>query len=310
MDYTNPIPVRTLLVSDVHLGCKHSQTKPFLDFLRGFAPETIYLVGDIIDGWKINASWHWSDDCDDVISHLVELVRRGTKVFYVPGNHDAFLRNPAFRSAMPANLTQFEIANEFVFETLHGWRLLVTHGDMFDCVETNAQWASKGSSFFYDTCLSMNWWFHRIFLTNAHNPYGVCGLLKNHVKRLIRFLSHYESQLLSHAKTLDCDGIVCGHVHTPDMIKSESMWYFNTGDWVENCTGLVERHDGQFQLIQRFDEDRSLHLPARIPETSVRPDPLRKSNPTPGLAPSNMDSDRLMAAGSNVASVGGNEFAA
>lgn len=322
MDHVYPTPVRTLLVSDVHLGCKHSQAKPFLEFLQSFAPETIYLVGDFIDGWKINGSWHWSRDCDDVISHLIALASRGTKVFYVPGNHDAFLRNPAFRAALPAHLSQFEIANEFVFETILGWRLLVTHGDMFDCVETKAQWASKGSSLFYDTCLTVNWWIHRFFLADSQNPYGICGVLKNRVKRLIRFLSHYESQLLGHAKSLGCDGIVCGHVHTPDMLESDAMWYFNTGDWVENCTGLVERHDGQMQLIQRFEKNRSLRLPVRclnaptcndLGGLDVSQSQIAHPMPTgPASIAALPDAlvDRFVTTGANVHSTGGNEYAA
>ncbi len=260
-------PVRTLLVSDVHLGCKHSQARAFLDFLQGFAPESLYLVGDFIDGWKINTGWHWSEDCDEVISHLIELTRRGTKVFYVPGNHDSFLRNPSFRFAFPTDVPNFEVANEFIFQTLDGWRFLVTHGDLFDVVETKAQWASKGTSAMYDAALSMNWWLHRFTMTESANPYGVCALLKDRVKRCIRFISNFETKILEHARQQSCDGVVCGHIHTPDIIADHSMWYCNTGDWVENCTGLVECHDGQIQLVRRYEEDILLDLPRRIDRT-------------------------------------------
>ncbi|QDT02225.1 UDP-2,3-diacylglucosamine hydrolase [Rubripirellula lacrimiformis] len=263
MDQADAKPVRTLLVSDVHLGCKHSQSKEFLNFLQGFAPENIYLVGDFIDGWKINTGWHWTQDCDNVISHLIELTRRGTKVFYVPGNHDAFLRSSVLRSALPDEFSRVEVANEFVFETLAGWRFLVTHGDLFDCVEMQAQWLSKGTSALYDACLSLNWWLHRYTFAESCNPYGVCAVLKDRVKRSIRFISNFESKILDHARLRDCDGIVCGHIHTPDIVTTDSMWYCNTGDWVENCTGLVECHDGQIQLVRRYDEDIILDLPAR-----------------------------------------------
>ena len=254
-------PVRTLLVSDVHLGCKHSRAKEFLEFLQGFAPDKLYIVGDFIDTWKINSGWHWSTACDDTISHLLMLAERGAQVFYVPGNHDAFLRNPMFRMALPPEFRQLQIANEFVFETLRGWRFLVTHGDLFDCFETQAQWVSKGSSVFYDACLSVNWWAHRWMMNQSRNPYGACALLKYRVKRGIRFISQYESKIMHHARQQSCEGVVCGHIHTPGIRYSDSILYCNTGDWVENCTGLIEDHGGELRLVSRYSEEQVLSLP-------------------------------------------------
>ncbi|TWU44165.1 UDP-2,3-diacylglucosamine hydrolase [Novipirellula aureliae] len=257
------------MVSDVHLGCKHSQASEFLAFLQRFSPEAVYLVGDFIDAWKFNTAWHWSAECNEVIAHLMSWSRQGTQLFYVPGNHDAFLRNPLFRSGLMSENQGLRIANEFVFVTSQGWRFLVTHGDLFDCVESNAQWASKGSSAFYDGCLSLNRRLHRWRCSkrgeseHPTNPYGVCALLKDRVKRCIKFVSNYESKIMAHARTSHCDGVICGHIHTPDIIASDSMWYCNTGDWVENCTGLVERHDGQIRLVQRYAEDRVLDLPKK-----------------------------------------------
>ncbi len=276
MDQVGATPVRTLLVSDVHLGCKHSQSREFLQFIRRFSPDSLYLVGDFIDAWKINTCWHWSSDCDDVIEHLIDLARQGTKIYYVPGNHDSFLRNPAFRLALPKDFPLFEVANEFVLETKHGWRFLVTHGDLFDFFETKTQWLSKGTSSLYDACLSLNWWFHRFMLGESKNPYGVCAVLKDRVKRFVRFISSYESKIMDHARIRECHGVVCGHIHTPDIVESDSMWYCNTGDWVENCTGLVEQHDGQIHLLQTYGEDRVLTLPSR-PESTM--DSAEKSDP-------------------------------
>lgn len=260
MEIGQTVAVRTLCVSDVHLGCKHARASRFLDFLRQYTPDSLYLVGDFIDTWKINSGWHWSSDCDEVISHLIRLARQGTKIHYVSGNHDAFLRHPAVALAMPHNLPSFQIASEFVFETLSGHRLLVTHGDLFDYFETRAQWVSRASSWFYDSCLSLNWWFHRFLLEQHQNPYGVCSTLKNRVKRGVRFVSHFESRIMGHAQRRACDGVVCGHIHTPAIVEGESAWYFNTGDWVENCTGLIERHNGQMCLVQTYGEDVVLDL--------------------------------------------------
>jgi len=263
MEPIRPAPVRTLLVSDVHLGCKHSQTQEFLHFLRRFDPAAIYLVGDFIDSWKINAGWHWSRECDLVIEHLMGLANDGTKIHYVPGNHDAFLRSPTFQAMLPTGFSRCEIANEFVFETLHGWRFLVTHGDLFDFFETRMQWTSKASTIFYDSCLSLNRWIARRVLDSDRNPYGACGILKNRIKRGVRFISGFEAKLIQHARNLACQGVVCGHIHTPALVAKSSMFYCNTGDWVENCTGIVEHLDGRLQLISRYADNVHVQLPRR-----------------------------------------------
>ncbi len=258
-----PTSVRTLLVSDVHLGSKHSRADEFLAFLREFHRESLYLVGDFIDGWKINTGWHWSSVCDEIIAYLISLAESGTRIHYVAGNHDAFLRNPSFRAGCLATLPRFEVGNEFVLQTLTGWKFLITHGDLFDRVESIAPWLSKGTTAFYDTCLSMNRWCYRTWQPSEGNPYGLCSVLKDRVKRWIRFVSDFESRILHHAKQRECDGVICGHIHTPDIVSSDSMWYCNTGDWVENCTGLVERHDGRLHLVRRYDEDLFLRLPTQ-----------------------------------------------
>jgi UDP-2,3-diacylglucosamine pyrophosphatase LpxH len=263
MDQAKGIPVRTLLVSDVHLGCKHSRAAEFLHFLRSFSPDRLYIVGDFIDAWKINAGWYWSAECDQIIDHLTRLTRQRTKIYYVPGNHDAFLRSPAFRLVFPAGDVDIEVADEFVLETLGGWRFLVTHGDLFDFFETRAQWLSKATAGLYDACLSLNWWVHRLLLCPTRNPYGACAVLKDRVKRGVRFISHYETKIMNHARRRSCEGVICGHIHTPDLFQSESMLYGNTGDWVENCTGLVEHHDGTLGLVSRYCENQYLRLPPR-----------------------------------------------
>lgn len=280
MSRQSPISIRTLLVSDVHLGCKHARSEEFLHFLQGYQPDTLYLVGDFFDGWKINSGWHWTEVCDSIVQHIVRLVDRGTEVFYTPGNHDSFLRQSSFQTLMPTGFPQVKIADEFVYETLHGWRFLVTHGDLFDFFETKAQWISKGSSWFYDSCLGLNRWLQRHFLAADRNPYGACAVLKGRVKRGVRFISRYENKIVRHALKRQCDGVICGHIHTPILKHSEHGLYCNTGDWVENCTGLVEHHDGNFQLVSRYDRTQTLALqppvaPVPVPVASL-------AEPAPG----------------------------
>ena len=261
MARTNSISVRTLLISDVHLGCKHAQTNECLHFLQTHSPEQVFIAGDFIDAWKINSGWHWSKACDEIIAHIADWARTGTRIHYVPGNHDAFLRDQNLRALFPSGLREVEIEDEFVLETLRGWRFLVTHGDRFDVFETHAQWISKQSSMFYDACLSLNWCFAQLALAKRKNPYQACAVVKDRVKRAIRFISNFESKLSQHAASQGCHGVICGHIHTPDVVYSESMLYCNTGDWIENCTGIVEHHNGSIQLVSRYGQDRTLQLP-------------------------------------------------
>ena len=260
MSRISPVPIRTLLVSDVHLGCKHARTEEFLEFLQRYSPEQLYLVGDVFDAWKINSGWHWTEICDRIVRHLADLIERGTRVHYTPGNHDSFLRQPSFHSVIPAGIQGVRIANEFIFESLRGWRFLVTHGDLFDFFETRAQWISKGSSAFYDACLSLNRFLQGRFLSIDRNPYGACAVIKGRVKRGVKFISRYEEKIMRHASANRCDGVICGHVHTPMLKQTDSLVYCNTGDWVENCTGLVEHHDGGLQLVSRYEKEQTLYL--------------------------------------------------
>ncbi|MEO1618017.1 MAG: UDP-2,3-diacylglucosamine diphosphatase [Planctomycetota bacterium] len=275
MSLVNAQPVRALLVSDVHLGAKHARVDEFLEFLQGYLPDQLYLVGDFFDAWKINSGWRWTGACDAIVEHLVALVNRGTEIYYTPGNHDAFLRQPTAQAVLPVGFPQINLADEFVFESLRGWRFLVTHGDLFDFFETQAQWASKGSSWIYDTCLSVNRWWQQAFLSEGRNPYGACAVLKGRVKRGVKFISRFEAKIMRHAIQSDCDGVICGHIHTPTIKHSDRVLYCNTGDWVENCTGLIERHDGVMQLVSRYEPDLTLSLePREASQEVMAPTPV------------------------------------
>ena len=297
MSWNSPVHVRTLLVSDVHLGCKHARTDAFLEFFQSYLPERLYLVGDFFDAWKINSGWHWPEHCDGIVSHLVALVNQGTEVLYTPGNHDSFLRRSSFRSFLPASFPDVRIADEFVFETVNGWRFLVTHGDLFDFFETKAQWVSKGSSWFYDSCLSLNRWIQRRFLHADRNPYAACALIKGRVKRGVKFISRYEHKIMRHALEKECDGVICGHIHTPTIKQSDSVLYCNTGDWVENCTGLVEHCDGTMELVSRYGDPQVLSLERREQDRSGD---SKESESDSGLAAIQSNVESLAAPGKQI----------
>lgn len=242
--------IRTMFVSDVHLGCRHAHVQEFLDFLQQHQPDQLYIVGDFIDGWKLRRSLAWQPVFNEVLSRLYELYESGTSLYYTPGNHDDFLRKFAW------NFGFVRIADEFVYQAGDGRRFLVTHGDKFDRVECGARWMSMVASIGYDALLSANrltsWFQGRPKSGTLTFSAGV----KRRVKQLVRYISDFEHRLAEYARNRGCDGVICGHIHTPAVSEFNGQAYINTGDWVENCTAFVEYEDGQLELIRYFDERR------------------------------------------------------
>lgn len=240
--------IRTLFVSDLHLGCRHAHAREFLDMIQHCHPERIYLVGDIIDGWKLKKSFLWEPVYNDILARLFEMSQMGTRLYYTPGNHDAFLRKYSW------NFDFIRVADEFVFRGLDGRRFLVTHGDYFDCVEQSAAWVSWLASFGYDALLSLNWLWSRLRKTSSGSTYSLSATVKRKVKQIVRYVSDFEQRLTAHARKQGCDGVICGHIHTPVVANFDGIAYCNSGDWVENCTAFVEYEDGTFELLHYFDQ--------------------------------------------------------
>ncbi|MBX3450090.1 MAG: UDP-2,3-diacylglucosamine diphosphatase [Planctomycetaceae bacterium] len=248
--------VRALFVSDIHLGCRHARTREFLDFLNRYEPEQLYLIGDFIDGWKLRRKLDWRPEFNDILSRLYELHEHGTQIFYTPGNHDDFLRQ--FRW----NFGFVSIEDEFVHQTADGQRFLVTHGDKFDRVEAAAKWVSVMASLGYDVLLSANRLFSRWRRTTPGSEYSLGSTIKRRVKAFVRYISDFESRLAGHARERNCEGVICGHIHTPARADLGGVVYCNTGDWVENCTAFVEDYAGELRLIRYFDDHRAVSAPA------------------------------------------------
>ncbi|MEZ6060961.1 MAG: UDP-2,3-diacylglucosamine diphosphatase [Planctomycetaceae bacterium] len=247
-----PRSVRTLFVSDVHLGCRFAQTERFVEYLEAVHPERIYLLGDILDGWKLKGSFRWKPICTRVLNRLMELSHGGTELYYTPGNHDAFMRCRNLRDAVAASGLRIHVADEFIFVTRDGRRFLLTHGDQFDSVEMNYRWLSVATTYIYEPFLYLNWCTSRIVRRPDRSPYSLCGVAKERVKRAVKFVSSFESRVAKRVRERRCDGIICGHIHSPQIVESEKLTYMNTGDWVENCTAIVELHDGTLQLESSY----------------------------------------------------------
>lgn len=251
-----------MFVSDVHLGSKHSQADLLLQLLCGYHPQQIYVVGDFIDGWKLKRRWRWHAAYDGILQRLLTLRSAGTQIYYAPGNHDAFLRN------FLADYGVLELSDRFVHVAADGRRFLVMHGDQFDKVEQSMQWLSLVGTYAYDLMLSTNYWIN-FARGKRHNRYAFSGMVKRRIKGLVRRVSDFEAKLVEAAAAEKCFGIICGHIHAPRILQLDNLAYINTGDWVENCTALVELNDGTLRLLQ--DDGKVLSELPPI-DTDARPE--------------------------------------
>jgi UDP-2,3-diacylglucosamine pyrophosphatase LpxH len=241
-----PLPrrYRTIFISDVHLGSPGCKADCLIDFLRHVESDHLYLVGDIVDGWRLQKKWFWPDKHAEVLTRLLARARNGTQVTYLPGNHDEDLRRLIGRS-----FRGVKIRHDTIHETADGRRLLVVHGDAFDGVVTEMKWLALVGSVAYDVALVANTWFNiaRRWLGLGYWP--LSAFLKENVKAAVKFIDKYEHSLAHEARQRSVCGVICGHVHKPEMRTIEGVLYYNDGDWVESCSALVEHDDGRFELL-------------------------------------------------------------
>jgi UDP-2,3-diacylglucosamine pyrophosphatase LpxH len=240
-----PVKVRTLFLSDIHLGYKRARVRELADFLRGIEAERIVLVGDIIDALSLGERLFWSPDHTAVVRALLAKRRSGARLIYTPGNHDASL-------AMFADFLngQLEVHREWVYRTLRGQRLLVTHGDRFDGVLTCAPWLTRLGDALYYVVVGLN---HAV--NNVRGWFGkpywpFVERIKLGIGPSLRYIERFEHAAVRHARAEAYDGIVCGHIHRANLCQIDGTVYCNTGDWVESCSALIETLDGELQLLR------------------------------------------------------------
>lgn len=242
---SNGIQVRAIFISDVHLGTRACQAGMLLEFLRRYEAETIYLVGDIIDGWRLRKGWFWPQLHNDVTQKLLRRVRKGARLVYLPGNHDEFLRD--YLGAMLGGIT---IQDRIIHEAVDGRRFLVLHGDVFDVVVVNARWLAFLGDWAYESALKINVLVSYIRRKLGLPYWSLSAWAKNKVKTAVNFVGRYEDCLAAEARRAGVDGIICGHIHQATIRDIDGIAYINSGDWVESCTGIVEHLDGRFELVQ------------------------------------------------------------
>jgi UDP-2,3-diacylglucosamine pyrophosphatase LpxH len=256
---------RAIWISDIHLGTRGCKADALLDFLKFTESDYLYLVGDIVDGWRLKRSWFWAQSHNDVVQKLLRKARKGTKVIYIPGNHDEALRD--YCDMQFGGVT---VLDEAVHVTATGKRLLIIHGDQFDGVIRYAKWLAYLGDWAYNVVLSVNHWFNAARHKLGFSYWSLSQYLKQRVKNAVEYISHFEDALAEEAKRRNFDGIVCGHIHHAEMRDIQGVLYCNDGDWVESCTALVEHFDGRLEILH-WAEIRQLFgwHPARQPVAST-----------------------------------------
>ena len=235
---------RTVWISDVHLGTRGCNAALLLDFLRSTECEVLYLVGDIVDGWRLRKGWYWPDAHNEVVRRVLKMAHRGTRVVLIAGNHDEMLRPYA-----GMNFGGVQVALDAIHLTADGRRLLVTHGDEFDAVVLYARWLAFLGDKAYALLLRANVLFNAVRRRFKLPYWSLSAYLKKRVKNAVQFISRFEEAVAHAATDRGVDGVVCGHIHGAEIRMIGEVTYYNDGDWVESCTALVEAADGTMSLI-------------------------------------------------------------
>ena len=243
-DSSQRLRVRTVWISDLHLGTPGCQAGPLLDFLRTVECDTLFLVGDIIDGWQLRRQWYWPQSHNDVVQKLLRKARKGTKVVFVPGNHDEFARR-----YVGHNFGGVDVVEDWVHHTADGRKLWVVHGDLFDGVIQCAKWLAVLGDSAYEWTLRMNSHLNSLRARMGLPYWSLSRYLKLKVKRAVNYVGDFEAAVAREAQRRGLQGVVCGHIHHAEMRMIDGVLYANDGDWVESLTALVEHADGRLEII-------------------------------------------------------------
>ncbi|TQV88199.1 UDP-2,3-diacylglucosamine diphosphatase [Aliikangiella coralliicola] len=236
---------QSIWISDIHLGHKESNAEALLSFLKTVNPQNLFLLGDIVDFWEFKSGMRWPQSHTQLFKYLLKLAKRGCKIFYIPGNHDANLRK--FIGYRYKNI---RIYKEYVYTTEAGQKLLLLHGDRFDnLVRLNKFYGWLGDVS-YDFLLFLNRWYNRVREHFGYPYWSLSGYLKENVKQAKAAINSYAHAATCEAKRRGCDGVICGHIHHPDIQTINGIQYFNDGDWIENNTALIEDANGKIELIR------------------------------------------------------------
>jgi UDP-2,3-diacylglucosamine pyrophosphatase LpxH len=237
---------RTGWISDVHLGTRGAQSEALLEFLRTNEFETLYVVGDLIDVWSLRRSRYWPQLHNDVIQKLLRAGRKGTRIIYIPGNHDEFV------SGFHGNFGAITVAPRAIHTAADGRRLLVIHGHELDAVVQNIKWVALLGDIGYQWLLALNAPLNRFRRLFGYGYWSLSAYAKRKVKNAVNFIGKFEEAIVRFAREDRVHGVVCGHIHSPAIRQIEEVMYYNCGDWVESHSALVEDFDGRIELVTAF----------------------------------------------------------
>jgi len=248
----HPLKYRTVFISDLHLGSAACKEEAITDFLHAVECEKLYLVGDIIDTWVMTAR-KWQQVHTNIVRTVLGIAKKGTTIYYTPGNHDSFLRK-----LIRAELGNVVIDHQFVHETADGKRYLVVHGDFFDKSVNGVKFLAHAGAWTYEGIARLHNWREKVF--GPRSPDKARFSLKARFKGFLEYFTNFEEKIVVDAANQGYDGVICGHIHKPKIVPHESgATYINTGDWMENLSAVVEHFDGRLELVFWDPNRRKLH---------------------------------------------------
>jgi UDP-2,3-diacylglucosamine pyrophosphatase LpxH len=272
--------VRTAWISDLHLGTPGCQASRLLDFLRTLDCETLYLVGDIVDGWQLKRHWYWPQAHNDVVQKILRMARKGTRVVFIPGNHDEFARHFVQHS-----FGGIEVMDEAMHLTADGRVLWVLHGDLFDGVVQCAPWLAHLGDQSYGFTLQLNRLLNTLRARMGRPYWSLSRYLKLRVKRAVSYVNDFEVAVSREALRRGADGVVCGHIHQAELREIGGILYANDGDWVDSLTALVEHADGRLEIVDWTERCAQLALAHRSEAASALLPPPRHAKPAEPARP-------------------------
>jgi len=253
---------RALWLSDIHLGNLDCKAEYLLHFLEHVRVDTLYLVGDIIDMWQLTKQFRWPDSHNQVLHKFIKMREAGTRIIYLPGNHDAPLQ-----SYSGMTLADIEIQRQLIHTTAAGKKYLVMHGDQCDgdvaLGKFHAWIGDKG----YDLLLFLNRWYHRFLQWRKQHYWSLASYIKRHIAGANAAIERYQHACCQRARARGVEGVICGHIHHPQSIDSQGTHYVNTGDWVEHCSAIVEHESGRLELLHWVEQMRTAHPVYPFPAT-------------------------------------------
>jgi UDP-2,3-diacylglucosamine pyrophosphatase LpxH len=249
---------RSIWISDVHLGTRHSQVGKLLDFLRETECEQLYIVGDFIDGWQLRRKWYWTEEYNLLVQKLLRKNRKQTQVTFIIGNHDEFLEQ-----FLGLNFGAVQLAERTVHIAADGKRYVVLHGHQFDGLAHFNRLLDRVGSALYERILDMNIWVNRVRRLLGFGYWSFASYIKLKAKRAMKYVNDYEEALIQFARKSEACGVICGHIHRPEIRQVGEVVYMNCGDWIENCTALVEDFTGKISLINFHEREGKLEETAK-----------------------------------------------